>query len=563
MRWLRLLPSLTIFLLALGSGTGWLLAQPEAKPAADDKAADKDGPAKTHDFIQEVDVTNLCARCHTGPNPAVDLQGDELTRSASFILLSEFKHWHEHDLHRRAFDALLSPLGKAMSQRLWGDETAASREAACLVCHATDTAPHSPLAEKKPDQFQCQLGVNCQACHGPAKDWLAEHFIQTWRQKDLSTKHEQFGMADLRNAKARAENCVTCHIGSAETGRLVTHEMYAVGHPPLPGFELATFSRDEPRHWRAPSEIPYIKSLDKEPALDNFGYRPGEVDSARLVADGAVVTMKASADLLGFEPDPNKPEPTLDFTHFNCAACHHDLRLPSDRQANGFPGVPGRPIPRTWPVWLTRVILDHAVEQEVAGAEAVRTEFEAAFDKLRKAFDARAFGDKPRVLAAAKEVASACDKALAMLDDITYDEAKAWSLLAKLAKEASRPPQPGQEYLDADGAYQFARAFMAIYSDLAGTPYQKTELPEGPPVPSEMKEDPKGLAELLTRLNEVAPLAVREKYQNGVDSMGRLKPNANEYLIQADLSDRLKEYYAYDSAEFRKIFGQIAKKLED
>ena len=31
--------------------------------------------------------------------------------------------------------------------------------------------------------------------------------------------------------------CLSCHLGNAREGRVVTHEMYAAGHPPLPGFE--------------------------------------------------------------------------------------------------------------------------------------------------------------------------------------------------------------------------------------------------------------------------------------------------------------------------------------
>ena len=35
---------------------------------------------------------------------------------------------------------------------------------------------------------------------------------------------------------------------------MVTHEMYAAGHPPLPGFEIATFCSQMPPHWESAAE---------------------------------------------------------------------------------------------------------------------------------------------------------------------------------------------------------------------------------------------------------------------------------------------------------------------
>src|SRR5205085_1970585 len=112
--------------------------------------------------------------------------------------------------------------------------------------------------------------------------------------------------------------------------------------------ELATFSRDEPMHWRPAGDVKYIGELaakDAAKAKELFSYRKGETEAARLAAVGAVVALRESVRLLAFDPDPAKPADRLDFAHFNCAACHHDLRLPAARQANGYPGVPGRPVP--------------------------------------------------------------------------------------------------------------------------------------------------------------------------------------------------------------------------
>ena len=54
-------------------------------------------------------------------------------------------------------------------------------------------------------------------------------------------------MRDLRDPVRRAENCLTCHLGTAD--KAVDHEMIAAGHPDL-YFELASFTAAMPRHWK-------------------------------------------------------------------------------------------------------------------------------------------------------------------------------------------------------------------------------------------------------------------------------------------------------------------------
>ena len=61
-------------------------------------------------------------------------------------------------------------------------------------------------------------------------------------------------MTDLWDPVRRAETCASCHVGNHDEGKVVTHAMYAAGHPPLPGFETATFGDLEPRHWQYLSE---------------------------------------------------------------------------------------------------------------------------------------------------------------------------------------------------------------------------------------------------------------------------------------------------------------------
>lgn len=543
-----------IFVSSLGLG-GWLLAQPAAPAKVESK------------YMSDADLGVSCGQCHREPGP----DARKPPRSSDkFILLREYVYWDQHDLHRRAFDALTSPLGQQMSKYLYDDPKAATKAVACLVCHATDSAPTTPLAEKTAAQFSYELGVNCQACHGPSTPWLAEHFKLSWRDRPAAEKFKDFHLTDLRDPAVRAKTCAGCHVGNANEGKFVTHEMYAAGHPPLPAFELATFSRDEPRHWRSPGEIEAIRSLKADDAEKRFHYRAGEVEAARLVAAGAVACFRETAGLLNFAADPKKADEPFDFAQFNCAACHHDLRVgkdgSSDRQKNGYPGVPGRPVPRTWPVWLLRIVLAHAATTDPEAAK-LAAEFEAKLKAYREAFDAKPFGDVARVRAAANDLTATCDAIQKRIDAKPFTEERAWSLLATIAERAvadTAPPDAKsgarRDFLDADAAAQLARAFVAIYSELVGEPYAPGTPPAGPPSVEKLKSDPKGLADALKKLAGAVPLAIRDKYVNGRNDDG-LTADHEKSLIQSVLGERLKTTYAYDPAKFREAFLEIQAKL--
>ena len=497
-------------------------------------------PARDPDirYYSDREIQNACGICHASQPP-----GFKLPREDTLALLNEFHVWQHHDLHRRACEALTSPLGEQMSVRLYGDPKAAAKKPDCLVCHATDTAPGAPLTAAAPDRFRCELGINCQACHGPAAKWDAPHRQDKWRTLTGREKKADYGLADLRNARGRAEKCVSCHVGSTDESKFVTHEMYAAGHPPLPAFELATFSRDEPRHWLPAAAVPAIRDLgDPKAARERYGYRKGEVEAARLVAVGAVVALRESVKLLAFDPDPAKPADRLDFAHFNCAACHHDLRVPARRQENGFPGAPGRPVPQTWPVWAVKAVLRHAETVQGSKGKQVRDEFDANYRALRAAFDAVPFGDRDTVRKAAAALAPTFEAVLALLDETDFTEPNAAGLmreLAAVAAEALAPPAGPRDYLDADGATHLARAAAAI----KGSP---PPAPDGKPIPPTFEGGPAA----LKRLHEALGLTARAAYDN-------------RELLQADGSfpNRAKRAADYEAnpAAVRDVLAELAK----
>ena len=97
-------------------------------------------------------------------------------------------------------------------------------------------------------------------------------------------------MIDVRNPIVRAEQCFGCHIGNAAEGKIITHEMYAAGHPPLPNIEIESYVAQLPRHWRY---------LDEKVAALHLG---------RLGVKLTKLTQK-QADYLGVPVDgPFKPD---------------------------------------------------------------------------------------------------------------------------------------------------------------------------------------------------------------------------------------------------------------
>src|SRR5690606_9908614 len=121
------------------------------------------------------------------------------------------------------------------------------QDARCLACHAIDTQTSHwdgdfiPRGQKSPSPAE---GVSCEVCHGPSSLWEEKHNLPSGKWQFLSTeKKQQLGMIDVRNPTVRAELCLSCHLGNVKAGRVVTHEMFAAGHPPLPGFETQAFGQ--------------------------------------------------------------------------------------------------------------------------------------------------------------------------------------------------------------------------------------------------------------------------------------------------------------------------------
>ena len=377
-------------------------------------------------------------------------------------------------------------LSFAMCKRLGYDvqteEGYASFRTNCLTCHggyepAGGSDGFSPGDAARP-------GVGCNYCHQIGSDsrWIDEHSgfetKATWRALPAQAKAEK-GMRDLVSAGAQAQLCYRCHIGDLERGMFVSHAMYAAGHPPLPGVELNSLVEAMPRHWRSPGEL--YQSLKNSPQRSAYfaANYPGISENAGeamrvdrypwridTMLRGALASQQQSLRLTAQAANPSSNH-WGDYALYDCAACHHDLHLPSARQKarqKAFqPGAPGRPRLHEWPQTLSRAV------GTASGEEASLTPLNS---RLLSAVTQRPFGDRAAVAQAASELHDALEQLQQRVTTKPLTEAFAHDLLSALAET----PEP--LLIDYHAARQIALAIRCIDADLEQL---------GKPLPSELR----------------------------------------------------------------------------
>ena len=371
-----------------------------------------------------------CVACHRTAE-----QSNYAQQVSGHILLDEYTTWRYKDKHSLAYCVLDGDLSRRMGELLGYDDV--TKDKRCTSCHAPqherthlDGAPHA--AE----------GVSCETCHGPAAKWYGPHQFDTWRGVPAEKKRDEYGMTNLEDPVTRSALCTSCHVGGGE-GRIVTHAMYAAGHPPLPSVEIGYYSDAMPRHWRYEHE-------KQRTAAGGAAAVERDFERTKLVLVGAAVSLGAAADSIAHQTADENGWPEL--AQFDCAACHHDLKYPSWRQERGYAGRPGRPTPRLSPLPV--------VQLSALLAGRGDDELEAAILPVYAAFDARPFGDPPAIQAASERLKGWSDDIVTALSTTDFDEAAAQSALRQLCDIAvARTP-------DYDAARQIAWAMKMIYSDL-------------------------------------------------------------------------------------------------
>lgn len=221
------------------------------------------------------------SNCHGATTP--------LPESQSRILGNEYATWAVADRHALAQKKLLEPRGKRMAEILKIQDP--TRDKRCAACHVVGS-PEKSLSD----------GVACEACHGPAVQWLGPH-----TQANSHAASVKSGMVDTKDLAVRARTCLGCHLGRGE--QIVDHELIAAGHPDL-AFELDTFTFAMPAHHRQPKADARVRAW----------------------AMGQSIALAEGMRLLAQHTGKAWPE----FSEMECYQCHHDLRLESWRIQRGY-----------------------------------------------------------------------------------------------------------------------------------------------------------------------------------------------------------------------------------
>ena len=341
--------------------------------------------------------TELCVRCHRSEQTA-------------WVDASTTATWR-HDAHSRAHLALDSanPRTRGMEAVL-GIKAAAT--AACVACH-THPADEPAVDE---ESALVHAGISCETCHGAGSGYFEPHMEKRWRFLPSSEK-EALGMHDLRNPAAKAANCLSCHLGDVESGKVITHAMYAAGHPPLPAFEMESFGKAMGPHWkRVWAKSPQIRRQAVE-----AGYRTEAASESQRSLIGGLVALKQATKLVDAyalaAAGGSKERPWPELALYDCQACHHELRVPSPRQEAGYGGlVPGRPSLVRWPRGLAGVAFQEA---------GMPTDVDVFLTPWVAALNVRPFGDQSALpdASSSRDQLARIDQAIAALAAVPRDEA--------------------------------------------------------------------------------------------------------------------------------------------
>jgi hypothetical protein len=206
-----------------------------------------------------------------------------------------------------------------------GDATKADR---CTACHSLSigsthpgTVPGITAAALLAD------GVGCEACHGPAEKYLAQHTLNRWHRPGDTKFDPRFGMTDTANIASRAAICAGCHVGQPDADghswRDVNHDLIAAGHPRL-NFEFSAYIANLPPHW----------NVKRDP--ERFDELNSWVAGQLATADAALELLDSRAAAAPSAPSAAErtfvPGVWPELSEYDCFSCHHDLRGNSWRQ---------------------------------------------------------------------------------------------------------------------------------------------------------------------------------------------------------------------------------------
>jgi Cytochrome c554 and c-prime len=365
---------------------------------------------------------------YTGPGSCASpsCHGGVQVRTDTSVQQNEYSTWVVKDKHAHAFAVLTNPGAMRMGKILGiGKPDTAPK---CLACHAL-----SPPEAERARTFDSTDGVSCESCHGPASNWLGPHTTKGWTHE----RSVAAGMRDLRDPVRRAENCLACHLGTAD--KAVDHEMIAAGHPDL-YFELASFTAAMPRHW------PEHTSDDRtkvDPAS-------GPWADVRMLATGQAVQLREQLQRVARNAQGNAwPE----FADLDCFACHHSLTNAENswRQELGYAGRrPGNP---PWNLSRYAVLRQIASEMDQEDGRRLETEVEKLYGIMSAGSP-----DRMQAAAQARVTSETASRLAQQIAGASFDQARTRRLLQAIARDGDYISRQGER-----AAEQAAMALQSLY----------------------------------------------------------------------------------------------------
>ncbi len=264
-------------------------------------------PVEAHDVKAMGATTCGQSTCHSADIPWPN----------SSVSQREYVTWKNKDPHAQSFKTLQSKKARKIARDL-GYASATSAKL-CLDCHSFNISQ-----KHREETFNQAEGVTCEACHGPASSWIGVHQTGLYfYQRNIDE-----GMYPTAHPTARAELCLSCHMGTSE--KFVGHRMFVAGHPRLP-FELGFYS------WFSEATPGRHAGYSHFTVDDDYLQRKPWPFGVKVWSIGQAVQMRKFVELM---TDPKVGQEGLfpEFAFFECHSCHNATL--DGKSATSSTGVP-------------------------------------------------------------------------------------------------------------------------------------------------------------------------------------------------------------------------------
>ncbi len=319
----------------------------------------------------------------------------------SSVTQREYVTWHDKDPHAQAYHTLQSKQARSIARNL-GYRSATSAKL-CLDCHSLNVP-----TSKQEATFDQTEGVTCEACHGLASSWIGVHQTGLYfYQRNLDE-----GMYPTTDPTARAELCLSCHMGTHD--KFVSHRMFVAGHPRLP-FELGFYT------WFAEPRPGQVAGYAHFQVDDDYLQRKPWPFGVKVWSIGQAVQMRKLMQLMA---DPKVGQAGLfpEFAFFDCHSCHNASL--SGKQADSRTGVPRINDAHAYFVELSASLVDKRLAAQLRDDIArVRGAANGSWDGMR---------------AAARTLEGHLGQLIARLQATKFDQADTRRALRAIASAADR-----------------------------------------------------------------------------------------------------------------------------